>query len=66
MRVADSLKYVKAAFLLPANLVALPTAAFAALAAGQPIGVAIALGVEAVYLAILSSAPPSNAQSAPV
>ena len=58
MRVADSLKYVKAAFLLPANLVALPTAAFAALAAGQPIGVAIALGVEAVYLAILSSAPP--------
>lgn len=55
---ASSLKYVKAAFLLPANLVILPTAAIASLAAGQPLGVAIALAVEAAYLAILSSAPP--------
>jgi len=55
---ATSLKYVKAAFLLPANLVILPTAAIASVAAGQPLGVAIALAVEAAYLAILSSMPP--------
>ncbi len=55
---ADSLKYLKAAFLLPANLVILPTAAIASVAAGQPLGVAIALAAEAVYLAILSNTPP--------
>lgn len=54
---ADWLKYVKAAFLLPANLMALPTAAIASLAAGQPLGVGVALGVEALYLALVSSAP---------
>ena len=58
MRLATSLKYVKAAFLLPANLVILPTAAIASVAAGQPLGVAIALAVEAAYLAILSNMPP--------
>ncbi|HYR55828.1 MAG TPA: hypothetical protein VEM39_06890 [Myxococcaceae bacterium] len=55
---ADSLKYLKAAFLLPANLVALPTTLIATVAAGQPLGVAIALAVEAAYLAIVANAPP--------
>jgi len=54
----DSLKYLKAAFLLPANLVALPTTLIATVAAGQPLGVAIALAVEAAYLAIVANAPP--------
>lgn len=55
---ADSLKYLKAAFLLPANLVALPTTLIATMAAGQPLGAAIALAVEAAYLAIVANAPP--------
>ena len=55
---ASSLKYVKAAFLLPANLVILPTAAIASVAAGQPLGVAIALAAEAAYLALLSNMRP--------
>lgn len=54
----NSLSYLKAAFLLPANLVALSTASIASLATGEPIGLAIAFGVESLYLALLSTAPP--------
>jgi len=56
--VANSLTYLKAAFLIPANLVALSTAAIASLATGEPLGLAIAAGLETLYLSLVSTAPP--------
>lgn len=50
--------YLKAAFLLPANLVALAVAAGAAFLSQEPVAAAVAVGMEALYLAALSSAPP--------
>lgn len=54
---ANSLTYLKAAFLIPANLVALTTAGIASLATGEPIGLAIAAGIEGLYLLFVSTAP---------
>lgn len=48
--------YIKAAFLMPANLVALGTALVASVATGEPATALLALGAEGVYLGVLSSA----------
>jgi hypothetical protein len=55
--VAESTSYLKAAFLAPANLMALATAGIASAVADTGMPALIALGVEAVYLALLVSAP---------
>ena len=48
--------YLKAAFLVPANLLALGASAVASAVTGEPAVVLVALGVEGLYLAALSSA----------
>jgi hypothetical protein len=53
--VADSPSFIKAAFLLPANLVGLLTAGASALMTGQPLPALVALGVEGLYLGIVPS-----------
>ena len=49
-------RYLKAAFLMPANLVALGASAVAALLTGEPSVLLVALGAESLYLGALSSA----------
>jgi hypothetical protein len=58
MKVANSLRYLKAAFLLPSNLVALACATIASLASGEPLALAIVMGVESLYLGLVSTATP--------
>jgi hypothetical protein len=53
--VADSPSFIKAAFLLPANLVGLLTAGASSLMTGQPLPALVALGVEGLYLGIVPS-----------
>jgi len=53
---ARALDYIKAAFFVPANLVALGSAVAAALVTGEPTPALVALGVEGLYLGVLSSA----------
>lgn len=49
--------YIKAAFMLPVNLVALGASAAASALLGDPSPVLVALGAEGVYLGVLSSLP---------
>lgn len=49
-------RYLKAAFLMPANLVALGASALAAVFTGEPSVLLVALGAESLYLGALSSA----------
>jgi hypothetical protein len=49
-------RYLKAAFLMPANLVALGASAVAAVLSGEPAVMLVALGAESLYLGALSSA----------
>jgi hypothetical protein len=53
--VADSPSFIKAAFLLPANLVGLLTAGASAAMTGEPLPALVALGVEGLYLGIVPS-----------
>jgi hypothetical protein len=53
--VAKSPNYIKAAFLMPANLVGLGTAAASAAMTGEPLPMLVALGLEGLYLGVLSS-----------
>jgi hypothetical protein len=53
--VADSPSFIKAAFLLPANLVGLFTAGASSLMTGEPLPALVALGVEGLYLGIVPS-----------
>jgi predicted DNA-binding protein len=53
--VADSPSFIKAAFMLPANLVGLLTAGASALMTGEPLPALVALGVEGLYLGIVPS-----------
>ncbi len=55
--VAKSPSYLKAAFLIPANLIALATASIASVVVGDPTPVLVALGMEGLYLGLISSAP---------
>jgi hypothetical protein len=55
--VAKSGSYMKAAFLMPANLFALAAAGVASALVGDPIPIMVALGAEGLYLGLLSSAP---------
>ncbi|MCY1020786.1 hypothetical protein [Pyxidicoccus sp. MSG2] len=52
---AKSPNYIKAAFLMPANLVGLGTAAASAAMTGEPLPMLVALGLEGLYLGVLSS-----------
>ncbi len=52
---ADMPGYIKAAFLLPANLVGLFTAGASSLMTGEPLPALVALGVEGLYLGIVPS-----------
>ncbi len=52
---ADSPSFIKAAFMLPANLVGLLTAGASALMTGEPLPALVALGVEGLYLGIVPS-----------
>lgn len=52
---ADSPSFIKAAFLLPANLVGLLTAGASALMTGEPLPALVALGVEGLYLGVVPS-----------
>lgn len=52
---ADSPSFIKAAFLLPANLVGLLTAGASSLMTQQPLPALVALGVEGLYLGIVPS-----------
>jgi hypothetical protein len=56
--VAKAPNYIKAAFLMPANLVAMGTAAFASMVTGEPLAALVALGAEGLYLGLLSTARP--------
>ncbi len=49
--------YLKAAFLVPANLFALGTAAVASAVTADPLALLVAAGAESVYLGVLSAAP---------
>jgi hypothetical protein len=53
--VADSPSFIKAAFMLPANLVGLLTAGASSLMTGEPLPALVALGVEGLYLGIVPS-----------
>jgi endo-alpha-1,4-polygalactosaminidase (GH114 family) len=53
--VAKSPNYIKAAFLMPANLVGLGTAAASAAMTGEPLPALVALGLEGLYLGVVSS-----------
>lgn len=52
---ADSPSFIKAAFLLPANLVGLVTAGASSLMTGHALPALVALGVEGLYLGIVPS-----------
>lgn len=52
---ARSPNYIKAAFMMPANLVGLGTAAMSSALTGEPLPVLVALGVEGLYLGVVSS-----------
>lgn len=52
---AKSPNYIKAAFLMPANLVGLGTAAASSAMTGQPLPMLVALGLEGLYLGVMSS-----------
>ena len=52
---AKSPNYIKAAFLMPANLVGLGTAAASAAMTGEPLPALVALGLEGLYLGVASS-----------
>ncbi len=52
---ADSPSFIKAAFMLPANLVGLFTAAASSLMTGEPLPALVALGVEGLYLGVVPS-----------
>lgn len=52
---AKSPNYIKAAFLMPANLVGLGTAAASAAMTGEPLPALVALGLEGLYLGVVSS-----------
>ncbi|XXF76557.1 hypothetical protein P2318_26380 [Myxococcaceae bacterium GXIMD 01537] len=52
---ASSPNYIKAAFLMPANLVGLGTAALSSALTGQLLPALVALGVEGLYLGVASS-----------
>lgn len=54
--VAKEPSYIKAAFMLPANLLALGAAAIGSAVVGEPMVALAALGVESVYLGLLSNA----------
>ncbi len=54
---ASSPGYLRAAFLVPANLLALAGAAVASAFVGDPSALLVALGAESLYLGVLSSAP---------
>src|SRR3954470_18551212 len=49
-------RFLKAAFLMPANLIALGASGVAALLTGEPSVLLVALGAESLYLGALSSA----------
>jgi hypothetical protein len=49
--------YLKAAFMVPANLMAMATAAISSAVIGDPLPVLVAAGVESIYLGVLSAAP---------
>jgi hypothetical protein len=53
--VARSPNFLKAAFLLPANLVGLLTAGASSLLTGEPLPALVALGVEGLYLGVAST-----------
>jgi hypothetical protein len=53
--VARSPNYIKAAFLMPANLVGLSTAALSSALTGELLPAMVALGVEGLYLGVTSS-----------
>lgn len=53
---AKAPNYIKAAFMMPANLVALGTALVATAFTGEPTTALVALGAEGLYLGLLSSA----------
>jgi len=53
--VAKSPNYIKAAFLMPANLVGLGTAVASAAMTGEPLPALVALGLEGLYLGVVSS-----------
>ena len=52
-----ALLYVRAAFLAPANLIALTAASVGSIAGHDPVPATIALGLEALYLGTLSWLP---------
>ncbi len=52
---ADSPSFIKAAFMLPANLVGLLTAGASSLMTGEPLPALVALGVEGLYLGVVPS-----------
>ena len=52
---AKSPNYIKAAFLMPANLVGLGTAVASAAMTGEPLPALVALGLEGLYLGVVSS-----------
>lgn len=54
---ADGPSYLKAAFMVPANLLGLVASAVASVVVGDPTPALVALGVEGVYLGSLSMSP---------
>lgn len=54
---ARSPNYIKAAFMMPANLVGLATAALSSALTGELLPTLVALGVEGLYLGVTSSMP---------
>ncbi len=52
---AKSPNYIKAAFMMPANLVGLGTAGASAAMTGEPLPALVALGLEGLYLGVVSS-----------
>lgn len=54
---ADEPSYVKAAFMMPANLLGLLAAAIGSAAFGDPTAILVALGVEGLYLGGMSLSP---------
>src|SRR4051812_41516043 len=53
----DKPSFIKAAFLVPANLLAVATAAVASAIVGDPIPLMVAAGMESVYLGLVSTSP---------
>ncbi|MHB8875892.1 MAG: hypothetical protein ACYC8T_19560, partial [Myxococcaceae bacterium] len=54
---AKSPNYIKAAFLMPANLFALAAATIASVITGEPTPFLVAAGAESLYLGLMASAP---------